>query len=273
MDKQPRADKEMEYPRLDHTGQNKKERLKQNDNKMRRKQSRRLGLKHTGRNKQQGPPPPGLEHPGTFGGQTPQTGASGAEQGAWAPPGMDHPGTSGGRTPRTGSSGVDQAARAAAPRNGSSGDKARPDAPEWNIRAGTGSRSHRIHDTKVEGHMVGRRPGLGHLGQNKKEQPQPPGRGKDGCRPGQECPGRINQKGSPPPGLERPGESGGQRRRKQEAETKVVQRRRQDPKQRKRQSRGNAGRQRTGRGRRDAGQHGAVVKQKNRPMAEAGVMQ
>ena len=64
--------------------------------------------------------------------------------------------------------------------------------------------------------MVGRCPGPQHLGQNKKGRPQPPGPGKDGS-----CPGQINQKGSPPPGLERPGERGGQRRRKQEAETKV----------------------------------------------------
>ena len=73
-------------------------------------------------------------------------------------------------------------------------------------------------------------PGLQQLAQNKKGRPQPPGLGKDGS-----CPGRINQKASPPPGLERPGERGGQRRRKQEAEAKVVQRMRQDRKQRKRQ--------------------------------------
>ena len=59
------------------------------------------------------------------------------------------------------------------------------------------------------------------------------GRGKMICRPRQECPGQINQKGSAAPGLELPEESGGWRRKKQEAETKVVQRRRQDLKQRK----------------------------------------
>ena len=48
----------MEYPRLEHTGQNKKERPEQSDNKMRRKQSLRTGLDHPGRNKRQGPPPP-----------------------------------------------------------------------------------------------------------------------------------------------------------------------------------------------------------------------
>ena len=168
VEKQPRADEDMEYPRLDHTGQQKKERPKQSDNKKRRKEPRCPGLEHPGRKKRPGP---------------------------------KHLGTSGGRTPRTGSSGVDQEARAATPQTGSPRDKGRPDAQNWNIRGETGSRSHRTHDTKVEGNVVGRRPGLEHLGQNKKERPQPPGPGKDGCRPGQECPGRINQKGSPTPGV------------------------------------------------------------------------
>ena len=124
MDKQQKAEEDMEYPRLDHSGQRKKERPKQCDNKKRRKESQRPGLEHPGRNKRPGP---------------------------------KHPGTSAGRTPWTGSSGVDQAARAAAPRTGSSGDKGRPDALDWNIRGGAGSKSHCTHDTKVEGHVVGRR--------------------------------------------------------------------------------------------------------------------
>ena len=65
-------------------------------------------------------------------------------------------------------------------------------------------------------------------------------RGNVACRLGQDFPGRIKQKGSPPPGLERPGESGGQRRRKQEAESKVVQRGGHVWKQRIGQLRGNA---------------------------------
>ena len=77
----------MEYPRLDHTGQNKKERRKQSDNRMWRKESGRTGLDHPGRNKQQGPPLPGLGYPGTSGCQTPPTGASGTEE---AHPGLDH---------------------------------------------------------------------------------------------------------------------------------------------------------------------------------------
>ena len=189
----------MENPRLDCTGQNKKERPKQNDNKMRRKESRRRRLEHPGHKKQQGPPPPGLEHPGTGGCQMPRMGASGTEQGAGAPPGLDHLGTSGGRTPRTGSSGVEQAARASAPRLGSSGDKGGPDAPDWNIRGGTGSRSDRIHDTIVEGHVVGRRPGPEHLGENKKERPQPPGPGKDGLPPRAGMPGADQPERVPGP--------------------------------------------------------------------------
>ena len=82
--KQPRADEDVECPRLEHPGQNKKERPKRKDHKMRRKESRHQGLEHLGRNKQQGPPPPGLEHLGTSGGQTPRTGASKTEQGARA---------------------------------------------------------------------------------------------------------------------------------------------------------------------------------------------
>ena len=73
------GDEDMECPRLDHPGQNKKERAKQNDNKMRRKESGRPRLEHPGRNKQRGPPPPGLEHPGTSGGEMPRTGTPGTE--------------------------------------------------------------------------------------------------------------------------------------------------------------------------------------------------
>ena len=146
------------------------------------------------------------------------------------PPGQDHPGTSGGQTPRRGSSGANQAAGAAAPWTGSSRDKGRPGAPDWNIRDGTGSRSHRSRDSIVEGHVAGRCPGQEQPGQNKKERPQPPG---------QNCLGRNNQKEFPPPGPERPWESGGQRRRKHEAQSKVVQRRSQVRRQREGQRRGN----------------------------------
>ena len=100
--KQPRADEDMECPGLDHPGQNKKERPKRKDHKMRRKVTRQPGLEHPERNKQQGPPLPRLEHQGTPSGQTPRLGASGTEQGAGAAaPGLEHPRTSGCRTPRT----------------------------------------------------------------------------------------------------------------------------------------------------------------------------
>ena len=218
-DMQRSADEAMGCPALDHPGQNKKERPKQNDNKMRRKEYRRPGLQHPGRNKQQGLLPPGLDHPGTSGGQTPQTGSSGA----------------------------DQAVGAAAFRTGSSRDKGRPDAPDWIIHGGSGSKSHHTQDSIVQGHVAGRRPGLDHPGQNKKERPEPQDPGKYGYRP-------INQKRSPPPGQEGRGESGGQWRRIQEAETKVVQQRSQGRKQRKGQRQGHAERQRRGQGRGDAGQ-------------------
>ena len=110
-------------------------------------------------------------------------------------PGLDQPGTRGGRTPRTGSSGADQAAGAAAPQTGSSRDNRRPDAPDWNIRGGTGSRSQRTHDTIVDGHVAGRHPGLEHPGQNKKELPPPPGPGKGGLPPRAGLPGADQPEG------------------------------------------------------------------------------
>ena len=207
--KQPRAEGGKECPGLDHPGQNKKERPKRNDHKKRRKESRRPGQEQPWRNKEQGPPPPGQGHLGTSGCQMPRMGASGTEQGARASAALEHPETSGGRTPRTESSGVDQAARAAAPPTGWTEDKGRPDAPDWNIRGGTGSRSHRTHDTKVEGHVVGRQPGPKHLGQNKKGRPQPPGPGKEGLPPRAGMPGADQPEGVPTP---RAGASRGNRR-------------------------------------------------------------
>ena len=65
-------------------------------------------------------------------------------------------------------------------------------------------------------------------------------RGKEACRAGQDCRGRIKRKESPAPGLERPRESGGQRRMKQEAEAKVEQRRSHDKRQSKGQRHGEA---------------------------------
>ena len=49
-------------------------------------------------------------------------------------------------------------------------------------------------------------------------------RGKVACRPGQNCPGLIKQEELPTPRLERPRESGDQKRRRHEAQAKVVQR-------------------------------------------------
>ena len=87
MEMQRCCDEAIECPGLDH--QNKKERPKQNDIKMRSKESRRPGLEHPGRKKRQGPPPL---------------------------------------------------------RTGASGDKWRPDAPEWSIRDRTSSWGRRPPD-------------------------------------------------------------------------------------------------------------------------------
>ena len=178
--------------------------------------ARRPGRANSGRNKEHGLPSDwiirgqaaaerhGLDHPRWIKQHEPPH------------PGLDHPGTKGGQTPRTGTSGVEQAAGATAPTTEKSRDTCWVDAPVGSIWGRT------------------RRSGHNHRS-----------RGKMVCRPRQDCPGRINQKGSPPPRLERPGQSGVQRRRKQEAEPKVVQHRRQDRKQRNGQGRGNAGRQRS----------------------------
>ena len=112
---QPTADEDKECQGLDHPGHDKKERPKRNDHKRRRKECQRTGLEHPGRNKQQGTPPPGLEHLRTSDGQTPRTGSSGAGQAAetaaprtgasrdqwrWTPPRLEHPGSNKQQAPR-----------------------------------------------------------------------------------------------------------------------------------------------------------------------------
>ena len=190
----------MEYPRLDHTGQNKKERPKQSDNKMRRKESRRPGLEHPGGTSGRGRRPPDWGIRGQVAARRPRRAHSGRSKEHGLPPdwtirgqaaverhgldhpgwikqdepphpGLDHPGTKGGQTPRTGTSGVEQAAGATAPATRKSRDTWRADATDWSIWGRT------------------RRSGHNHRG-----------RGKMVCRSGQECPGRINPKGSPTPG-------------------------------------------------------------------------
>ena len=61
---QPSGDETKKCPGLDHPGQNKKERPKQDDGKKRRKETGRPGLDDPGQNKQQEPPRAGMEHPG-----------------------------------------------------------------------------------------------------------------------------------------------------------------------------------------------------------------
>ena len=172
MDEQPRAAEAMECPGLEHPGINKTERPKQNDGGRSPdapEWNLRGGTSSNGRR----PPDwiiggqvaarrPGQAHP-----------RRNTEQGL-PPPGLEQTGTSGGQMPRTGSSGADQATRASAPRTGSSGDKGRLAAPDWNIRGGPGSRSHRTQDSIVEEHVAGRCPGQEQPRQNKKKRPQPP---------------------------------------------------------------------------------------------------
>ena len=174
---------------------------------------------------------PGLEHPGRINQQPPPH------------PGLDHPGTSGGQTPRTESSRMELAAGAAAPRNGTSGDKRQPDAPGWIIRVGSSKESlPRGHDNP--GPSGGQTPRTRSAGAEQKGAATTPrgwiNPGNFACRPGQDCLGQIKQKGFPIPGLERPGESGGQRRKKQETKTNVVQRRSHVRKQRKGHRHGDA---------------------------------
>ena len=164
------------------------------------------GLKHPGRNKQQEPPPPALGQPRTRGGKTHETGSSGTEQ----------------------------AGGATAPRTGSSRGKRRPEAPDWTVWVGTSCSARRIPDWIVRGRST-------RSGHNQQ------GRiilTNEACQIGQECRGRNQRKESPPPGLERPRESGGQRRKKQEAEARVGQRWGHVRRQRKGQRHGDAVRQR-----------------------------
>ena len=174
------AEEAMECPGLDHPGQNKKERPKPNDNKIRRKESRRPGREDLGRNKQQGLPLPGLDHPGTSGGQTPRTGSSRADQAVgtaakrrslrrcrdevtrtrpwtcsevqtrpWSVEDM----IIGGKTRRRG---PNQTTTKCGGRS--------PDAPDWNIRGGTSSSGCRPLDWIIQGQAAARHHGLNHPG-------------------------------------------------------------------------------------------------------------
>ena len=108
--------------------------------------TRRLGLYHAGRTKQQEPPFSGL----------------------------DHAGTTGGRAPRAGTSGAEQAGGAAAPRTGTSRGQVAVDAPDRNIRSGTSSRSRRSPDWNIERQRRGSgHPGMEHPGPKKLHEPPP----------------------------------------------------------------------------------------------------
>ena len=64
---QPCGEEAMECPGLDHLCQSRKEQPKPEDSNNRVNESRRPGLDHPGRIKQQEPPHPGLDHSGTSG--------------------------------------------------------------------------------------------------------------------------------------------------------------------------------------------------------------
>ena len=245
---QPCGDETIKCPGLDHPGQKRNERRKQNDSKKRRKEAGRSGLQHPGQNKQQEPPPPGLEHPGRNKQQEPP------------PPALGHPGTRDGKTHQSGPSGTEQAGRAAAPQTGSSGDKRRPDAPDCIIRVGSSCRTWRIPDWIIRARTT-------RSGHNWKGTII---RANQACRPGQDCWGRIKQKESPPPGLQRPKKTDGQRRKEQQADAKVGQRWSHVRRQRKGQRQGNAVMQRRGRGVEETqyskSKDPGAVKQRNGPM-------
>ena len=162
-------------------------------------------------------------------------------------PGLDHPGKRGGLTPRTGTSGVDQAAGTNAPTTRKSMDTWRVDAPDWNMRGRAGRSGH-----------------------------NPRGRGKMVCRPGQDCPRRINQKGSQPPAWsvqEKAAARGEGNRRPRPRWCSEGNKPGSNAK-------GNAEEMQRGREADEAeetqgskDEDGAVVKQRNRPMDKAGVMQ
>ena len=76
--------------------QSKKEHPKPHDSSRPSKEGMRPGQEQAGHIKQQEPPPPGLDHPGTSGGGRPGQKHQGRiKQHEPPPPGMEHPGTSG----------------------------------------------------------------------------------------------------------------------------------------------------------------------------------
>ena len=191
----------MECPGLDQPGQTKKERPKRNDNKMRRKESQRPRQERPGRNKQQGLPPPGLDHPGTSGGQMPRTRSCGADQAVGA--------AAKGRSLRRCRDEVtrtrpwtcsemqtrpwtaqDWIIRGKTRRSGlyetttNCGGRS-PDAPDLMIRGGTSSRGCRPLDWIIRGPGTARRPGLDHPGWIRQQEAPHPGLDCQGTRGGQ----------------------------------------------------------------------------------------
>ena len=141
----------------------------------RAEETKRPGLDHPGRTKQQEPPPPGQEHPGTSGGPAPTKGATRIEQGGGATATPDW---------------IIQGQVAVG-------------APDWNIRGGASSRSGRPLDWSIEGQEEEDAPDRMIRGKTRRRGhncQDTDGRGKAAGRPGQECPGQIQWEEPPPPG-------------------------------------------------------------------------
>ena len=96
----------------------------------------------TGPRGAQGTRRPAQEHPGLTKQQEPP------------PPGLDYPGTSGGQAPMTGVTGADEAGGAAATPDWITQRQEALDAPDWNIRGGASSGSRRPPDWSIQGQVA-----------------------------------------------------------------------------------------------------------------------
>ena len=113
----------------------------------------RQGLDHPGRIKQQEPPHPRLDHPGTRGGRTPRTGASAVDrQQEPTHPRHENRRTRGGQTSLTGRSGLEQEGAATSPGAGERWSAA----PGRIARGGSTRRGPHPQDWSLQGKEAGR---------------------------------------------------------------------------------------------------------------------
>ena len=138
-------------------------------------ETRRTGLDHAGRRKQQKPPPPGLDHLG--------------DRWRAGAPDCNLPGGSSRRT-RCPPDWIIQGQVAA-------------DAPDWNIRGGSSSRSRRPPDWNTQGQEAEDAPDWIVRGRTRRSGHHPQdriNRGKEARRSAQDRPGWIKQEEPTPPG-------------------------------------------------------------------------